>query len=373
MKKEKKKQAQTGGVKSNPSSPGSGTRWTRKVMNFFVSLSTMILSFVIAVMATLASGLVANEITLGPSFEVSQVSFLMVIKLLILFYVVWLGISAISQARRGKTASESMRKVVDEISKRLEGRSVLSRGYDYRDPKEFEVTTEGLMQELEAIPISNGFQEGTFDGLELVQDVVRSFSQAHSVRAAEQTLHVQTDSLEKQYKSRYFQDSAFAKSTLPLIGFAGTIVGIMASMNSLSIVFGKISNSSESVDGTAGVEQLAQAMGSVVGDLSIAFDTTLAALVMTYLVRRFEKEYSKLTHQNLLAAANDVKRNITARFEIPELSNRLREILQIIRKEEDLEDKKRIALDKVAEAEKAARDADDAQSELDGIEKTRTD
>ena len=65
----------------------------------------------------------------------------------------------------------------------------------------------------------------------------------------------------------------FSKVTLPLIGFAGTIFGIMGAMKKLKDVIG--------LGGSIGSKDLANAMMPLIQQIGVAFDTTLIALFGT--------------------------------------------------------------------------------------------
>jgi hypothetical protein len=117
----------------------------------------------------------------------------------------------------------------------------------------------------------------------------------------------------------------FAKVTLPLIGFAGTIFGIMGAMGELE----RVVNSSQSGPGR-GSSGLVEAMIPLIQQIGVAFDTTLIALFGTAaLIYRVTSVRSRVSLV-LDNAAHLIARDLVNSFRLPQLGKTIDQVLERI-------------------------------------------
>ena len=91
---------------------------------------------------------------------------------------------------------------------------------------------------------------------------------------------------------------------IPVLGFIGTVIGLSSAVGG----FGKV------VAQGANMEELKTALGGVTGGLSIAFETTLIALVLALIVQLFAKFVQNEEELFLDECANYCNRNIVAKM-----------------------------------------------------------
>lgn len=91
---------------------------------------------------------------------------------------------------------------------------------------------------------------------------------------------------------------------IPVLGFIGTVIGLSDAVGG----FGKV------VSKGADIEELKAALGGVTGGLSVAFETTLIALVLALIVQLFAKFVNNQEELFMDECADYCNRNIVAKM-----------------------------------------------------------
>jgi biopolymer transport protein ExbB/TolQ len=91
---------------------------------------------------------------------------------------------------------------------------------------------------------------------------------------------------------------------IPVLGFIGTVIGLSDAVGG----FGKV------VSKGADIEELKIALGGVTGGLSVAFETTLIALVLALIVQLFAKFVNNQEELFMDDCADYCNRNIVAKM-----------------------------------------------------------
>ena len=91
---------------------------------------------------------------------------------------------------------------------------------------------------------------------------------------------------------------------IPVLGFIGTVIGLSEAVGG----FGKV------VSQGADIEELKKALGGVTSGLSVAFETTLIALVLALIVQLFAKLVNNQEELFMDECADYCNRNIVAKM-----------------------------------------------------------
>lgn len=267
------------------------------------------------------------------------------LKAAILIFIVYLMISSLVVAWQGKSLARKLYEQGENHSIReVKGITCVGYGIGSDDP-EFEKASELRDNYKDIVVESKDGAEKLVNGVLL--NVCRSFDLAQNYHAAATTLSNERNSLEK-YFSEFFSGTGFAKTSLPLIGFAGTIVGIMLAMSGLS----------DSMGGNTKGD-----LAGVVASLSVAFDTTLVALICTYIVKSGEKRFAGKTSASINRFTTGIELNVLGKLKAPSLTTRLEALVEtIMHKREVIEAKNA--------ADKIQREADEAQEKADAAKES---
>ncbi len=144
----------------------------------------------------------------------------------------------------------------------------------------------------------------------LLDRIIRALSNLKNfgnVSAVAECLNTQSQNDENYLSSSYSVLKGFLWA-IPVLGFIGTVVGLAQAVGG----FGKV------VSEGADIEQLKNALGGVTGGLSVAFETTMIALVaalivqllMTFVVNReeiFLDECADYCHRNIISKMKNAR------------------------------------------------------------------
>lgn len=128
---------------------------------------------------------------------------------------------------------------------------------------------------------NNAKKEEDDDAKRIIQATLRAYQITQQIKSAEDELTRQTDMLYEQYLGKLAWPN-FARIALPMLGFLGTVIGIMISMSTLSVDIGKVLDSGAQT--TGGNDKILSAIINLIGQIGVAFDTTVIALVLTFFV-----------------------------------------------------------------------------------------
>ena len=240
---------------------------------------------------------------------------LFLFKFAIMWYVCFVSWRASLLCKLGLKTLASLREFLED-SKYLNEKT---RIYSYSDPDlntpDNSVSIAAIRKDIAArrdkLTSKHGVEK--IEALKSLDSISQSFQLNHNVQASEESLHRQIYSLER-FLSRYFNDLGYAKSVLPLIGFAGTIVGIMLSMG---ILAGAILTNPDNIT---------EALGKVLDKLAFAFDTTLVALIGSFLSHRSTKRANREISHEMAAIELGINNRFLSRFHVPEISGHMASI-----------------------------------------------
>lgn len=133
----------------------------------------------------------------------------------------------------------------------------------------------------EAVPIKYLVLEETYSelperdhaALTTVRAILKTYQITQQIKSAEEELTRQTDMIYEQYLGKLAWPN-FARIALPMLGFLGTVIGIMIAMNTLS----------EDMREELKDDEIRGAITNLIGQIGVAFDTTVIALVLTFFV-----------------------------------------------------------------------------------------
>lgn len=248
----------------------------------------------------------------------------LIVKVFVLWVVVWLGLKSISTAKIGKEIAKSAKDAILQNPILKADHPILTlHGYEPTDGEKTESIDDVLNKLRDSL--KKDVEVGKALGLRIIAAVCQSFHIGHSALAAESTLSNRRSSVEEEL-AVYFEPAEHAESSLPLIGFAGTIVGIMFAMGGLSDVFSKAANNPAVI---------ADEMPKVVKSLSVAFDTTFAALLMTLFVKFRQASLAKQTERSINDAILAMEDHVIPKLRVPVLTQRLEETLKEVFEREE--------------------------------------
>lgn len=143
--------------------------------------------------------------------------------------------------------------------------------------------------------------------LDRIQRALENLKNLGNVGAVAECLNTQAKNDEDYLSSSYTILKGFIWA-IPVLGFIGTVLGLASAVGDFGAVINK---------GVNDPKELVSALGNVTGGLSIAFETTLIALVlaliiqllMTWVINReelFLDECSDYCHRNLISRIKSV-------------------------------------------------------------------
>ncbi|UPW17728.1 MotA/TolQ/ExbB proton channel family protein [Agarivorans sp. TSD2052] len=151
----------------------------------------------------------------------------------------------------------------------------------------------------QVVEIKTLLNESTYDKLDknhheaqnIVIAILKTYQITQQVKSSEEELTRRTEMIRDQYFGKLAWPN-FTRIALPMLGFLGTVIGIMISMNDLS------KNIKEALDketSSVDYETILHAIIDLIGQMGVAFDTTVIALILTFFVlSRITKAQTKM-------------------------------------------------------------------------------
>ena len=139
--------------------------------------------------------------------------------------------------------------------------------------------------------------------LDRIQRALMNLKNLGNVSAVAECLNTQAENDENYLSGSYTVLKGFIWA-IPVLGFIGTVIGLADAVGG----FGSV------VASGAGIEELKSALGGVTGGLSVAFETTLIALVLALIVQLAAKFVLNEEELFLDECADYCNRNIVAKM-----------------------------------------------------------
>ena len=205
-----------------------------------------------------------------------------IIKFLILMFMFYWTLRGSREIRAGKTVAKSIRTYFKEFK--------IMKGVDKTIARAGSASASELIETLNKEIKEADKNKGQHKlAMESLRAILMTFKLEGSVNDAEESVTRQAFLMER-YISHYFHYANFAARAVLLVGFAGTIIGIMMSMNGLAIA---LTDPAVQAD----PNKLLDKLGGVIGTLGLAFQTTLVAILCAVFLNRSETNAIQLVSE----------------------------------------------------------------------------
>ncbi|MGR5453041.1 MotA/TolQ/ExbB proton channel family protein [Vibrio alfacsensis] len=250
----------------------------------------LFIQIIFAILLTLGWEFIKGAILNGDSFSdtsnhlreelIEKHSWVAVCKFLIIFLCFFLTLLSLSLAKRSESLAKKINKAIQkhELLSDESDQAIVVKDYIPRAGEQV-ISVSELAEKLQTdIDALNSSRTDYINkrAKNYVLSVVQTYRQTQSINDTELDLQRSTEQLYDEWLM-WLTWPNFSRVALPMLGFLGTIIGIMVSMIELA----------EKIKGKSDPEEMRGAIIELINDIGVAFDTTLIALVMAFIVFAF--------------------------------------------------------------------------------------
>ncbi|MCB0752674.1 MAG: MotA/TolQ/ExbB proton channel family protein, partial [Ignavibacteriae bacterium] len=221
----------------------------------------------------------------------NEITGAVVVKILIMTLIVRIAFRAYLKMHQGKNeVKESLKLLLESKIIKSNSHFSLSSNDDLANLKKHNQSLKNLENK------NNGLAK---ENLSMLIAIINSLIKTKDIITAKSTSEIHLTFLENRINKR-FSESKVAQSTLPLLGFAGTIIGIMIAMGGMA---GALKPDADPVE-----------LIKTIKSLSVAFDTTLVAVICAFIVRSKERKLLNDTSDLLIEREEIIESGLFSKF-----------------------------------------------------------